>query len=78
MKAYGSGCIDPHFLDLGLVGGESSVSGPGRFTPRGKAGSINFIGDWVRHRARQNDVENRKFLYPLGLELQPIASDYSD
>jgi hypothetical protein len=30
---WGSGCIDPRFLDLGTSGGEWSVSRPGRFTP---------------------------------------------
>jgi hypothetical protein len=31
----GSGCIDPHILDLGTIvlGGERSTSRPGRFTP---------------------------------------------
>jgi hypothetical protein len=29
---WGSGCIDPRFVDLGLVGGEWSASRPGRFT----------------------------------------------
>jgi hypothetical protein len=33
MKAYGSGCIDPHFLTSALVGGEWLESRPGRYTP---------------------------------------------
>jgi hypothetical protein len=41
----GSGCIDPHFLDLG-TGGEWSASLPGRFTPWERAPGTRWIGDW--------------------------------
>jgi hypothetical protein len=41
---WGSGYIDPHFLDLRLVGGEWSDSGPGRFTPRERASGTHWIG----------------------------------
>jgi hypothetical protein len=33
----GSGCIYPHFLDLGTIGGEVKSSRPGRFTPGERA-----------------------------------------
>jgi hypothetical protein len=51
-----------------LVGGEWSTSRPGRFTPGERAPGTQWIGDWVDLRAGLDDLENKKFLTPLGLE----------
>jgi hypothetical protein len=72
MKAYGSGCIDPHFLDLGTIGGEWSTSRPSHFTPGERAPGIHWIGGWVDLRAGLDDLEKRKFLTLPGLELRPV------
>jgi hypothetical protein len=64
---WGSGCIDPHFLDLGTS--EWSASRPGRFTPGEIAPGTRWIGGWVSPRAGLDDVEERKFLTLPGLEL---------
>jgi hypothetical protein len=66
------------FLTSALVGGEWSASRPGRFTP-----GTHWIGGWVDPGASLDDVENRKFLTLLGLELhslvvQLIVSRYTD
>jgi hypothetical protein len=71
MKAYGSGCIDPHFLDLG-TSSEWSASRPGRFTPGERATGTHWIGGWVDLRAGLHDLEKRKFLILPGLELRPL------
>jgi hypothetical protein len=68
----GSGCIDPHFLDLGTSPGEWSTSRPGRFTPGERAPGTHWIGGWVDLRAGV-DVEKRKFLTLPGLELRPLG-----
>jgi hypothetical protein len=73
MKAYGSGCIDPHFLTSAQVGGEWSTSRRGRFTPGERAPGTHWIGGWVDLRAGLDDLEKRKFLTPLGLELRPLG-----
>jgi hypothetical protein len=52
-----------------LVGGEWSVSRPGRFTPGERAPGTHLIG-WVDPRAGLDDVEKRKFLTLSGLELR--------
>jgi hypothetical protein len=69
MKAYGSGCIDPHFLTSALVGGEWSTSRLGRSTPGERAPGTHWRGGWVDLRADLDDLEKRKFLNPPGLEL---------
>jgi hypothetical protein len=56
-----------------LAGGEWSVSPPGRFTPRGKAPRIHWIGGLVDHRAGLDDVEERQFFATPGLELRPLG-----
>jgi hypothetical protein len=61
-----------------LVGGEWSASGPGRFTLGEKAAGTHWIGGWMGPRTGLDDVEKRKFLPPPGLELQPVASRYTD
>jgi hypothetical protein len=69
MKAYGSGCIDPHFLTSALVGGEWSTSRPGRFTPGERTPGTHWIVRSVDLRAGLDNMEKRKFLTLPGLEL---------
>jgi hypothetical protein len=64
MKAYGG-------VASTLVGGEWSASRPARFTPGERAPGTHWIGCWVDPRAGLHDVEKRKFLTLLGLELRP-------
>jgi hypothetical protein len=51
-----------------LVGGYWPASRPGRFTP-----GTHWIGRWVDHSAGVDDVEERKFLPPPGLELRLLS-----
>jgi hypothetical protein len=77
MKTYEGVDLQTHvFLTSALVGGEWSVSRPGRFTPGEKAPSTHWIGGWV-------GMEKWKFLSPPRLELrssvvQSVASRYTD
>jgi hypothetical protein len=65
MKAYGGVVVSIHvFLTSALVGGELSASRPGRFIP-----STHWIGGWVGPRTGLDNMEKRKFLTLLGLEL---------
>jgi hypothetical protein len=68
-----SGCIDPHFLDLVISGGEWSASRSGRFTPRETAPGTHWIGSWVGPRTGLDDVEKRKFPTLPGLELRTLG-----
>jgi hypothetical protein len=61
------------FLTSALVGGEWSVSRPGRFTPGKRARGTQWIGGWVDPRAGLDDLEKRKFLILPGLELRPLG-----
>jgi hypothetical protein len=54
-------------LTSALVGGEWSVSCPGRFIPGERALTTQWIGGWVGPRAGLDDVEKRKFLTLPGL-----------
>jgi hypothetical protein len=63
---------NPHFLDLGLLGGEWSASRSCRFTPGERAPDTHWIGGWVGPRADLN-VEKSKFLSLPGLELRPLG-----
>jgi hypothetical protein len=65
----GSGCIDPHFLDLG----EWSASGPCLLNPKESASGTHWIGGWVDPRAGLEDVEMRKSLTLPGLGLRPLG-----
>jgi hypothetical protein len=61
MKTYGEVDVQIHVsLTSALVGGEWSVSRPGRFTPGERATGIHSIGGWVSPRASLDDVEKRK------------------
>jgi hypothetical protein len=46
---------------------------PGRFLPGERAPDTHWIGDLVGPRAGLDDVEKRKFLTLLGLELRPLG-----
>jgi hypothetical protein len=69
MKAYGSGCIDPHFLDLGT----SQLHAPGALPPGKEPLGTHWIGGWVNLRPGLDDLEKRKFLTLPGLELRPLG-----
>jgi hypothetical protein len=56
-----------------LVGGECSVSRPGRFTPGERVPGNHCVGGWVNLTAVLDDVERRKFLILPGLELRPLG-----
>jgi hypothetical protein len=56
-----------------LVGGEWSVSRPGRFTPEGRALGTYWIGGWVSPRTGLDDVEERNVLPPSGFEIQLLG-----
>jgi hypothetical protein len=69
MKAYegGDGCINPHFLDLGItwrlvVSFTPLPLYPGKRSPR-----THWIGGWVDLRAGLDNVEEKKFLTLPGL-----------
>jgi hypothetical protein len=51
----------------------TSASRPGSFIPGGRALGTPWTGGWVDPRAGLDDVEKRKFLTLLGLELQPLG-----
>jgi hypothetical protein len=61
------------FLTPALVEGEWSASRPGRFTPGQRAPGTHWVGIWVGPRAVLGDVEERKFLTLLGVELRPVG-----
>jgi hypothetical protein len=68
MKAYGRVNVQIHiFLISALVGGEGSVSRPGRFTPGERTSGTHWIGGWVDLRAGLDDLTKRKFLTLPGL-----------
>jgi hypothetical protein len=56
-----------------LAGGEWSASRPGRFIPGEWDPDTHWIGDWVNPRAGLDDLEKRKFLTLLGLELRTLG-----
>jgi hypothetical protein len=55
------------FLISALVGGEWSISRPGRFTPGERAPVTHWIGVWVNLRGGLDDLEKRRFLTLPGL-----------
>jgi hypothetical protein len=74
MKMYWGVDVWIHiFLTLALVGGEWSASRPSRFTPIDRVPGTHWIGGWVGPRAGLEDVERRKILLVLGLELRPLS-----
>jgi hypothetical protein len=73
MKAYDGIDVKIHiFFTSALVGGERSVSRPGRFIPRESAPGTHSMGGWVGPRAGLDVVEKRNFLFLPGLELRPL------
>jgi hypothetical protein len=80
----GTGCIDPHFLDLGTSWRWVVSFPPLPLYPRERAPGTHFIGGWADPRAGLDDMEQWKFFTLPGLELpppmdvQPVASLYTD
>jgi hypothetical protein len=70
---WDNGSIDPHFLELPLVGGEWSASQPGLFIPGEMAASTRLIGVWVSPSARLDNVVKSKLLTLPGLEVRSIG-----
>jgi hypothetical protein len=60
------------FLTSALAEGEWSASRASRFTPGERAPGTHWIGGCMGHPAGLDNVEKRKFLTLLGLELQPL------
>jgi hypothetical protein len=58
------------FLTSALVGGEWSVSRPGRFTPGEGAPGTYWIGGWVGPRAGLGRRGEQKILHPTGIRTQ--------
>jgi hypothetical protein len=79
---YGGVDVQIHvFLTLALVGGEWSASRPSSFTPEERAPSTHWIGGWVGPRTGLDNVEGRKILPLLELELWRFrrpACSYTD
>jgi hypothetical protein len=67
---WGSGCVDPHFLDLGTSWRWVVSFTPRRFTRGERAHGTHWIGGWAGPRAGLDDVEKRTFLILPGLELR--------
>jgi hypothetical protein len=63
---WGSGCIDPHFLDLGTSWRWVVSFAPLPLYPRERAPTTHFIGCWVDPRAGLDDMEKWKIVYPKG------------
>jgi hypothetical protein len=61
------------FFTSALAGGEWSATRPGRFTSWERAPGTHWIGGWVDYRTSLDDMEKRKFLTLLGLELRPLG-----
>jgi hypothetical protein len=77
-----SGCIDPHFLDLGISWRWVVSFTPGRITPGERATGTHWIGGSVNPRAGLNDVRenswpHRDSNYDPSVG-QPVASRYTD
>jgi hypothetical protein len=69
----GSGCIDPHFLDLGTSWRWVVSFTPRPFYPRERALGTHCIGGWVDPRAGLDNMEKKKFLTLPGLEPRPLS-----
>jgi hypothetical protein len=61
------------FLISAIVGGKWLASRLGRFTLGKRAPGTNWIGDWMGPRTGLDDVERRKILPLLGLEIRPLG-----
>jgi hypothetical protein len=70
---WGSGCIDPRFVDLGTNWRWVVSFTPRLLYPQRKSPCTHWIGVWVNLRAALDDIEKWKFLLPLVLKLQPLG-----
>jgi hypothetical protein len=70
---WGSGCTDPHFLDLSTSWWWVVSFTPRPLYPRERAHSTHCIGGWVDSRAGLDDTEKLKFPTLPGLELWPLC-----
>jgi hypothetical protein len=68
-----SRCINTHFLNWALVGGERSASRPCRFILEERALGTHWIRGWVGPRAGLYAAEKRKILTLPGLELRTVG-----
>jgi hypothetical protein len=80
MKAYRE--VDIYInivLTSALVGGEWSVSRLCRFTPGERTSGNHWVRGWVDPRTGLYDMENRKFVTLMGLELRSLGrpADYA-
>jgi hypothetical protein len=73
MKAYGSGYIDPHFLNLGTSWRWKVSFKPRPLSPEERAAGTHWIGVWVDPGAGIDEGEKRKFVTLKGLELRPLG-----
>jgi hypothetical protein len=72
MKIYVGVKIQSHILlTLALVGGEWSTFRPGHITIGEIALDTHLIGGWVCPRSGLDNMEKKKILTLLGLELRP-------
>jgi hypothetical protein len=79
MKMYGAVEISIYvFLTSALVGGEWSVSLPGRFTPGERAHGTSWIRGWESLRTGLDDVERREIFTIPGLELRNLGCPTSN
>jgi hypothetical protein len=73
MKAYGGVEVQIQVLLTSvLIGGKWSASRSGRFNPRERH-DTHWIGGWMGPRTGLDNVHNRKFLTPQGLELRLLC-----
>jgi hypothetical protein len=61
------------FITSALVGGEWSVSCPGRTKSEGKSPRYPLVGNWVEPGTGLDDVKRRNILLLPGLELRPVC-----
>jgi hypothetical protein len=74
MKAYGEVYVQIHiFFTSALVGGEWQLHAPAALHPEKEPRVPIVIGGWVGPRAGLDDVEKRKFLNVLGVDLRPLG-----
>jgi hypothetical protein len=73
MKAYGGGCMDPYFLDLGTSWRWMVIFTSLPLYLQVNTPGTHWIGGCVDPRASLDGLESRKFLPPSGLELRPLG-----
>jgi hypothetical protein len=70
----GSGCVDPHFHDLGTSWRWVVSFTPRSRFPRERAPGTHWIEGWVDLKADLDDFEKRQHLTLPGLELRPLGN----